>query len=297
MDKLAGMTMFVRVVECGSFAAAAELSRVSPTMAGKQIREIEQRLGARLLHRTTRRQHLTEVGQLYYERCKQALAEVDLAEASASELQASPRGRLRMIAPVGFGSDSLVPALVEFQALHPEVSVDLTLDNRRYDLIGEGFELGIHIGDVEDDSLVARRLPPYRRVLAASPDYLARHGAPERPEHLAGHLCLGLSYWRRTDFWALVGPDGDRCRVEIAGRFTANNGNALRIAALNGAGIVLQPEASLAADFGDGRLLPVLPGWSYAPSPTWLIYAQDRRPTAKLRAVIDFLMARFGEAD
>jgi len=294
MDKLAGMAMFVRVVDSGSFAAAAERSRVSPTMVGKQIRAIEQRLGARLLHRTTRRQTLTEVGRLYYERCKHALAEVDLAESSASELQAQPKGRLRMIAPVGFGSDSLVPALVEFQSHYPEVAVDLTLDNRRYDLAAEGFELGIHIGEIEDDSLVARRLPPYRRVLAASPEYLAQHGAPVRPEQLDAHRCLGLTYWRRSDYWALVGPGGERCRVDVHGHFTANNGNALRIAALHGAGIVLQPEALLAGDLAEGRLVAVLPGWSYVPSPTYLVYAQDRRPTAKLRAVIDFLMERFG---
>lgn len=295
MDKLAGMTMFIRVVDCGSFAAAAELSGVSPTMVGKQIKTIEQRLGARLLHRTTRRQHLTEVGRLYYERCRQALAEVELAEASASELQATPKGRLRMIAPVGFGSDSLVPALVELQAHYPEVSVDLTLENRRYDLIGEGFELGIQIGEVEDESLVAQRLRPYRRILAASPDYLARRGRPSRPEQLSDHHCLALSYWRRSDHWNLIDPEENRCRVEVTGRFTANNGNALRIAALNGAGIVLQPEALLAMDLAAGRLLPVLPGWSYVPSPTYLIHAQDRRPTAKLRKTIDFLLDRFGE--
>ncbi len=294
MDKLAGMAMFVRVVDSGSFAAAAERSCVSATMVGKQIQAIEQRLGARLLHRTTRRQHLTDVGQLYYERCKQALAEVELAESSASELQAAPKGRLRLIAPIGFGSDSLVPALVDFQTLHPDVAVDLVLDNRPYDLIGEGFELGVHIGEVSDDSLVARRLKPYRRILAASPDYLARHGMPEQPEDLTGHRCLGLTYWRRSDLWVLQGPQDERCRVAIRGRFTANNGNALRIAALHGAGIVLQPEALLALDISEGRLVPVLPGWSYVPSPTYLVYAQDRRPTAKLRAVIDFLMERFG---
>jgi len=296
MDKLAGMAMFVRVVEAGSFAAAAELSGVSATMVGKHVKLAEQRLGARLLHRTTRRQHLTEVGTLYYERCKQALAEVALADASATELQASPRGHLRMIAPVSFGSDVLTPALVEFQTLHPEVSVDLTLDNRRYDLVGEGYELGILIGRVEDESLVARRLRPYRRVLAASPDYLARRGRPLVPEDLSDHQCLGLAYWLRSDFWSLINPEGDRRKVPVKGRFTANQGNALRIAAVHGAGIVLQPEALLAADLASGRLEPVLPGWSYVPSPTFLIYAQDRRPTAKLRMAIDFLMDRFGEA-
>jgi len=297
MDKLAGMAMFVRVVECGSFAAAAERSGVSATRVGKQVGAIEHRLGARLLHRTTRRQHLTEVGQLYYERCKQALAEVELADSSASELQAEPRGRLRMIAPVGFGSDSLVPALVEFQGRYPDVAVDLVLDNRRYDLVGEGFELGIQIGEVEDDSLVARRLAPYRRILAASPGYLARHGTPERPEQLSGHRCLGLTYWRRSDLWVLQGPDNEYCRIDIRSPFTVNNGNALRVAAVHGAGIALQPEALLASDLADGRLVAVLPDWSYVPSPTYLVYAQDRRPTAKLRAAIDFLMERFEKGE
>ena len=295
MDKLAGMAMFVRVVECGSFAAAAQASGVSPTMAAKHVRIIEDRLGARLLHRTTRRQQLTEVGRLYYERCKQALAEVELAEASASELQAVPRGRVRLVAPVSFGAQSLVPALTEFMALHPEVDVDLTLDNRVPDLIDEGFELGIHIGAVCDDALVARPLSTYERILAASPDYLARHGEPKTPAQLSDHVCLGLSYWRRRDRWKLAGPDGAVYELAVGGsRFTSNNGNALRMAALHGAGIVLQPEVLLADDIAAGRLVRVLPAWAYMPTPMYLIYAQDRRPTAKLRSVIDFIVDRFG---
>src|ERR1700742_2657110 len=173
MDKLAGMAMFVRVVESGSFSAAAEASDVSPTMAAKHVRVIEERLGARLLHRTTRRQQLTEVGRLYYERCKQALAEVALAEASASELQASPRGNVRLVAPVSFGSQVVVPVLTDYLEHHPDVSVELTLDNRVPELLDEGYELGIQIGDVNDASLVARPLRPYRRILAAAPAYLA----------------------------------------------------------------------------------------------------------------------------
>ena len=294
MNKLASMEMFVRVVESGSFSAAAEASQVSATMVAKHIRGIEQRLGARLLHRTTRRQQLSAVGRLYYERCKQVLAEVELAEASASELQASPRGQLRMVAPVSFGSYSLVPALADFMACHPEVSVELTLDNRRLNLVDEGYELGIHIGDIDTPGLVARPLQPYRRRLAAAPGYLARHGQPQHPEELGAHTCLGLSYWRHHDRWRLVGPEGATCNVAVQGRFVANQGEALRIAALNGLGIVLQPDVVLADDLVAGRLLPVLPEWSLLPSPMYLVYPQDRRPTAKLRGVVDFLMARFG---
>ena len=293
-DKLAGMVMFVRVVELGSFAAAAEASGVSPAMAAKHIRTIEQRLGARVLHRTTRRQQLTEVGRLYFERSKIALAEVELAEASASELQSTPRGHLRLLAPVSFGTQTLVPALVDYMRQNPKVSVDLALDNNPYDLIGEGYELGIHIGELRNASLVARPLRPYRRILAASPDYLARYGEPLSPEDLADHLCLGHSYWRTQGRWHLVGPQGRSCEVVTKGNFTANQGQALRMAALHGAGIVLQPELLLEADLASGALVPVLPQWSYRPTPMFLVYAPDRRPTATLRSAIEFLVSRFG---
>lgn len=293
MNKLVGMEMFVRVVESGSFTAAAEISQVSATMVAKHIRAIEDRLGARLLHRTTRRQQLSDVGRLYYERCKHVLAEVELADTSASELQASPRGRLRLIAPVSFGSHRLVPVLAEYMERHPDVSIELTLDNRRPNLVDEGFELGIHIGDIDEPGLVARPLQPYRRRLAAAPGYLARHGQPDRPEQLSAHECMGLSYWRRHDHWRLIGPGGETCNVTVQGRFTANQGNALRVAAVNGIGIVLQPDVVLADDLAAGRLLPVLPDWSLMPSPMYLIYAQDHRPTAKLRSVVDFLLKHF----
>ncbi|WP_049623814.1 LysR family transcriptional regulator [Frateuria defendens] len=293
MDKLAGMAMFVRVVERGSFSAAAEAAGVSATMAGKHVRGLEERLGARLLHRTTRRQQLTEVGRLYYERCKQVLADIELAEASAHELQAMPRGLLRLTAPLSFGSRRLVPALTEYLARHPQVSIDLRLDNRVYDLVDEGFELAIRIGPLDDPALVARPLRPYRMLLAASPAYLARHATPRRPEDLAGHACLGLSNWRRRDRWRLLGPDGER-EVAVHGRLSVDNGDALRVAALADAGIVLQPEVLLADDLAAGRLVQVLPEWAPPATPMHLLYAPDRRPTAKLRSVIDFLLERFG---
>lgn len=294
MNKLAGMKMFVLVVESGSFAAAAEVSQVSATMVAKHIQALEQHLDARLLHRTTRRQQLSDIGRLYYERCKRALAEIELADASAAELQGSPRGLLRMVAPVSFGSHSLVPALADYMAAHPDVQVDLTLDNGTPSLMDDGYELGIHIGEIDEHSLVARPLRPYRRMMAAAPAYLNRHGTPQRPEQLSEHVCLGLSYWRYHDHWRLLGPGGDIRNVAVQGNFTANHGDALRMAALRGVGIVMQPEVVLTDDLVEGRLLPVLPAWSLAPSPMYLVYTQDRRPTAKLRSAIDFLLERFG---
>ena len=294
MDRLASMETFVRVVEGGSFAAAAEVNGVSATMVAKQVQAIEKRLGARLLHRTTRRHQLTEVGQLYLERCRAALAGVALAEASATELQKAPRGQLRLVAPVGFGSRTLAPALAGWLAAHPDVAVDLTLDDNPEARVAAGHELGVVIGDVRDASLVARSLRPYRRILAASPAYLAAHGAPAHPAELASHACLGLRYWKHHDRWHLVGPDGEASVVPVTGRFTANEGGALRRAAAAGAGIVLQPEDALADDLAAGRLAPVLPDWSFRPTPVHLVYAPDRKPTAKLRSAIDFLVARFG---
>jgi DNA-binding transcriptional LysR family regulator len=295
MDKLSAMAMFVRVVEEGSFSAAAEAAGVSATMAGKQIRLIEERLGARLLHRTTRRQRLTEVGRLYYERCKQVLADVELADASAGELQADPRGLVRIVSPVTFGSRRLMPALADYAARHPAVSVDLALDNRTVDMAEEGYELAILVGAVRDHNLVALPLQPYRRLMAASPAYLQRHGMPLHPQELSAHACLGLSYWRRNDHWRLRGPGGE-CEVAVSGNLSADNGDALRTAALCGAGLVLQPEVMLADDIAAGRLVQVLPEWQPTPSPMYLVYAPDRRPTAKLRSVIDFLLSRFGVA-
>lgn len=293
MDKLNAMAMFVRVVDCGSFTAAALASDVSPTMVAKHIRASEARLGARLLHRTTRRQHLTEVGQLFYERCKKVLAEVELAEASASELQETPRGAVRLVAPVTFGSQVLVPALARYLEQHPEVDVELTLDNRAPDFHADNVELGILIGDVKDMGLVARPLRPYRRILAASPKYLATHGTPSHPEELERHSCLGLSYWRRHDRWNLVCENDETCAVMVKGRFSSNQGSALRMAALCGIGIVLQQEDLLSDDIAAGCLERVLADWSYKSTPMHLLYRQDTTPTAKLRSVIDFLMREF----
>lgn len=290
MTKLANMEMFVRVVECGSFTKAAEVSNVSPTMVAKHIRIIEKRLGARLLHRTTRRQYLTEVGRLYYERCKSALAEVARAESSASELQASPRGIIRLVAPISFGNQILVPLLINYLSSHPDVNVDLILDNRVADLIHENYDVGIQIGEIDAPDLVARPLRPYRRILAAAPSYIVKYGKPNHPQQLSAHSCLGLTYWRHHDRWQLIGPNDMQYEITVKGRFSANQGSALRTAALLGAGIILQPEMLVEDDIKAGRLIHVLPEWAFKTTPMNLIYAQDTRPTAKMRSIIDFLV-------
>jgi len=199
-----------------------------------------------------------------------------------------------LVAPVSFGNQNLVPALIDYLGDHPDVDIELTLENRVPDLINEGYELGIQIGEIDSTELVARPLQPYRRILAAAPSYLAKYGQPEHPAELNAHSCLGLSYWRHHDQWHLTGPNEDVYEVTVKGRFSANQGSALRTATLLGAGIVLQPEILLGDDIKAGRLVHVLPEWSYRPIPMHLIYAQDTRPTAKLRSMIDFLVQRFG---
>lgn len=289
MDRLTSMGVFVRVVARGSFAGAAADLGISPTMVGLHIRALEDRLGSRLIARTTRRQSLTETGRAYHDHCRRILADIDAAEASAQAFRTSPRGLLRITAPVTFGVHALTPALADFMAHYAEIEVDLVLSDRVLDLVEEGFDAAIRIGDVREASLIARSLRPYRMVLCAAPDYLERCGTPEAVPDLAAQRCLGFSYWREQDRWRL----GD-AEVSVNCRFRANNGEALRQAALRGMGIVLQPEALLAGDLAAGRLTRLLPQVDPPSRPMHLIYQSDRRATPKLRCFVDFALSAFG---
>ncbi|RDU97771.1 LysR family transcriptional regulator [Trinickia dinghuensis] len=293
MDRLESMAIFARVVERGSFAAAAEDFRLTGTMVGHHVRALETRLGGRLLNRTTRRQSLTELGAQYYERCRLILAEVRDAEALGAELHGEARGRLRVLSPVSFGVHVLAPACIDYRAEHPNVEIDLVVSDRALDLVDEGFDIAIRIGDLPDSSLVARRLRPYRSVVCAAPSYLARHGAPSVPTDLSRHQCLGLAHPVASRQWRLHGPEGEVV-VPVSLVFSANNGEALRMAALSGLGIVMQPEILLADDLRDGRLVLVLPDYEPAARPMHLLMASDRKPPAKIGTFADFVVKRFG---
>lgn len=295
MDRLTSMAVFVHAAEKHSFTAAAEHFGLSPTMVGKHIRFLEERVGTRLVQRTTRRQSLTEAGQLYYERCKQLLADAEAADACVDALRATPRGVLRIHAPVSFGSQRLAPALADFLKRYAEIEVDLALGDRMVDLIEEGYEAAIRIGPLADSGLIAQPLQPYRMWLCASPDYLAHAGTPREPMELAQHECLGFAYWHTKHSWRLRHGNHTE-EVPVHGRFVANNGQALRSAALAGLGIIMQPEVLLADDVAAGRLIPVLPAWEPPSRPMHLVYPADRRPTAKLRCFIDFVVETFRPA-
>jgi DNA-binding transcriptional LysR family regulator len=293
MDKLRSMEVFVAVVDAGSFTAAAEAFDISPVMVGKHIRMLEERIGARLLTRTTRRQSLTEIGRQYSERCRQILADIQAAESGAEAMRATPRGTLKISAPVSFGTHRLAPALADYLAQHPEVSADLNLNDRVIDIVDEGYDAAVRIGALDDSSLVARPLAPYRMMICASPDYLARAGTPRTPADLATHQCLDFMHWNKRLRWRLSDAHADVQEVP-ASRFRSNNGQALRMAALRGHGIVMQTEILLAEDVAAGRLVPLLEDYLPAPRPIHLVYPRDRQATPKLTTFVEFMLERFG---
>ncbi|MDN0076463.1 LysR family transcriptional regulator [Crenobacter sp. SG2303] len=294
MNKLLSMEVFVAVVEAGGFSAVADRFSMSAPMVGRHVRHLEEQLGARLLTRTTRRQSLTEIGRLYYERCRQILADIRAAESSVEVLRVEPRGLLRISAPVTLGTQALTPLVAEYLMRYPQVSIELLLDDRVVDLVGEGIDAAIRIGQLQDSTLVSRPLAPYRMVIAAAPAYLARAGTPTRPDELARHHCLGFTHWGRYWSWP---PGGESDGVEAASpnRFRTNNGQALRMAALAGLGIILQPEVLMADELASGRLVPLLADYTPAARPVQIVYPQDRLATPKLTRFVEFVRERLGE--
>ncbi|WP_426071527.1 LysR family transcriptional regulator [Janthinobacterium sp. DSP2-3-3] len=296
MDKLRSMEIFVSVVDQGSFTATADIFRISPVMVGKHIKQLEERLGTRLLARTTRRQSLTEIGQQYVEQCRQILAQIAAAETGAEAMRATPRGKLKITAPVSFGSERIAPLLAEYLTAYPDVSLELNLNDRMVDLVEEGFDAAIRIGALQDSGMVARPLRHYAMVICASPGYLAKHGTPRTPDDLAQHECVDFMQWSRHMRWRLSGKETRRDGAATESRFRSNNGQALRMAALHGFGIVMQAEILLADDIAAGRLVPLLADYVPAPRLMHLLYPRDRQPTPKLTTFIDFLLERYGPA-
>ena len=291
MDKLRSMEVFVAAVDTGSFTAAAERFGISAVMVGKHVRELEQRLGAALLTRTTRRQSLTEIGRQYAEQCRAILAQIDAAERGAETLRGAPRGVLKVSCAVSFGMEWLAPMIADYLEQYPEVSVDLNLNYRMIDMVEEGFDVAVRIGPLEDSSLVARPLGPYGVVICGSPDYLARRGVPKEPADLAQHECLEFSGWVPQARWRLKGEKDGR-NVPLS-RLRANNSYALKQAALAGFGLVMQAEVILAQDIAAGRLIRVLDDYLPVPRPMHLLYPRSRQPTPKLTSFIDFMLTRF----
>ncbi len=293
MENLSAMIVFARVVEAKSFSTAARQLGMSKSTVSKHVSRLEDRLGARLLNRTTRRLSPTEVGLAFYERCVRIATAVEEAEAAAMRLQSSPRGTLKVNAPMSFAVLHLAPAIPEFVARHPELRLDMTLNDRVVDLIDEGFDLAVRIGELPDSSLIARRLTANRRVVCAAPAYLARHGAPRVPAELGAHNCLGYTLGASPTEWRFLGPGGAHT-VRVSGNFQANNGDALRLAALEGLGVVTLPTFIAGDDLRSGALRAVLADYALPESAVYAVYPHTRHLSAKVRAFVDFLVERFG---
>jgi DNA-binding transcriptional LysR family regulator len=293
MDRYAAMAIFVKVVDGSSFAGAARHFRISPAVVSKHVQALETRLGVRLLHRTTRRVTPTEVGLTYYQNCLRILADVEESERAAGNLNATPRGILKVSAPFSFGIAHVAPAIADYLAAHADVSVELVLNDRVVDLLEEGFDLAIRIGELPDSTLIARRLTDTRAVLCASPQYLQRHGEPRGLDDLAGHNCLVYSLSGARGGWHFLDSDGREEAVPASGRFVANNGDALRVLALRGGGIARLPIFVVADDLAAGRLVRLLPQYEAKRIPVHAVYPHGQFLSAKVRSFVEFIAARF----
>lgn len=291
MDRFRNLEVFAKTAERLNFAAAARELKLTRAMVSKHIADLEVRLGTRLFQRTTRRVSLTEAGRMLAARAGGVIDALQETEDAVRELHTVLTGRLRVNAPVSFGAKHLTPLVARFLADHPGVTIDLTLNDRAVDLIEEGYDVVIRIGVLADSSLIARRLAPARLAIVASPDYLKRWGVPKTPTELKRHNCLGYTYWSLRDEWQLTGHGGRAERVRVKGSLSANNGDALRRAALDGVGLILQPTFSIADDLRTGSLVRVLAAYAPRELAVHALYAPGAAPSAKLRAFIDMLAA------
>jgi len=292
MESLSALALFAKVVELQSFTAAARATGLSKSAVSKQVARLEDRLGARLLNRTTRRLSLTEVGATFYERAVRIIEEAEAAEAEVGSLAAAPRGRLRINAPMTFGTMHLGPAIPAFLSQYPEIEIDLSLDDRIVDLVHDGYDAAVRISTLGDSSLVARRLAPARHVICASPGYLAQHGRPAQPDDLRRHNCLAYAYRRTGAEWRVVGDDGP-VAVPVHGCLRSNNGDVLMAAALAGVGVVLMPTFIAGPALAAGTLVALFEEALPDGHAIYAVYPHRRHVPPKVRAFVDFLAAQF----
>lgn len=297
MDRLSEMQAFVAVVDQGGFTGAADRLAVSKSAVSKQVSALEARLGARLLNRTTRRVSATEIGLLYYDRARQVIEDAGEADALVAAHQDSPRGLLKVSAPVSFGMRHLSPVVSRFLCDYADVSIDLALDDRRVDLIEGGFDLAIRIGTLEDSALMARKLATTPVCFVASPDYLARNGTPRTVEDLARHSLLKYTFATTNYMLHLKARGGEQRPVRATGRLAANNGDILFDAAIAGLGIILTPTFFLGDAVDQGKLELLLQDCPQEPATIYAVYPPGRYIQPKTRVFIDYLVEHFRNVD
>jgi DNA-binding transcriptional LysR family regulator len=291
MDRLDEIRAFAAVADARSFTQGARKLDVSGAQVSKLVARLENRLGARLLNRTTRDVSLTDTGQAYLERARELLESFDALETSVRD-QTGPSGNLKVSAPVSFGKNQLTPALLEFASGCSEVSLDVTFSDRLVNLVEEGFDVAVRIGQLSDSSLVAKRLAAVRMVTCASPDYLARAGTPKALEDLAGHEAILDTNARDATVWRF-GPHSDLREVRVHGRLRFNGAEACAAAAVAGFGVARSPAFAAADDLRAGRLVPILCNFEPELIHVHAVYPHARHLAAKVRAFVDFLARRY----
>lgn len=282
------LEIFARVVETGSFSRAGEAMRLSRSRVSESVRALETRLGARLFERSTRRVSATEAGRALYARARRAMDEALAGRDEVAALAGEPMGALRIAAPEAFSDLYLVPALAEFLAAHPKVTVEVVEGAQPVDLVGMGFDLAIRIAMAPSPNLIVRRIATSRVVICAAPEYLAARGAPAHPSDVSGHECIGYAplFWARE--WRFRGPEGE-LTAPVTPRMLLATATSLRAAALAGAGLVALPLWAVAAEVADGRLTRVLSGWETPESGVYAVYPSNRMVTPRVRACVDHL--------
>lgn len=288
MDRLTSLTAFVRVVDSGGFSAAGRRLNMSTTMVSNHIQALEDRLGARLLNRTTRKVSLTEVGKAYYDRCTQILAEIEQADEVAGALQSKPRGTLRIFTATHI-VPFIAPVVAEFLKLYPEVKVDLTIGERTVDMIDEGFDLAIRLTPPPDSSLIVRSLATWRHVLCCSPGYIEQHGPLRQLSELADHNCLRHELYPYEDEWRFVDRNDAPASVRVSGNLISNSGETLRTSAVQGVGIWLAAGFLVADDLESGRLVRILSEYRPVEFAMNAVYPHRHHLSAKVRSFIDLL--------
>ncbi|MGO7338130.1 LysR family transcriptional regulator [Rhizobium leguminosarum] len=294
MDRLTSLTVFGRVVECGGFSAAARRLNMSVTMVGNHVQSLEDRLGVRLLNRTTRKVSLTETGKYYYERSLQILAELDEADRTAGALSTTPRGTLKVYtssAIVRF----LLPVVSEFMELYPSISLDFSVGERMVDMIEDGYDLVMRTVPPPDSSLVARKLTPWRHMLVCSPAYFESHPMPKTPAEVADHNCLQYAYYPYGDEWRFEDGEGNKESVKISGNVVSNSAEMLRFLTLTGRGIFLAPSFVVFDDIAEGRLVKIMPDYRPVEFNINAVYPNRSHLPTKVRLFIDLLAERFAE--
>lgn len=290
------MTAFVRAVELGGFSVAARDLGLTPSAISKLVTRLEDRLGVRLLNRTTRRLALTPEGEAYFHRSQRILADIHEAEDEVARFRAQPRGLLRVNVGTAFGMHQLAPALPEFLSRYPEMQVELTITDRLVDLIEEGADMGIRLGTLADSTLIARRICDVERVVCAAPEYLKRHGVPRKPAELLAHNCLSMTYAPGLRRWPFEARDGVK-HVEVSGNASASSADALLQLALRGLGVIRLSDVIVGAAIREGRLVPMLENVHHREAlPLHAVYPQGRHRSPRVAAMVEFLVERFSSA-